>query len=346
MPVGKVFNAAENQVLISPVTSYYQGKAIRLAQRNSELSNQALEQEIEMADDKLALEERRVATEEKNVELREQEYAQKASEYADKVGKDKALEEANTIIGITEGAKASDDPLAYANERMPEFIATLPEGEGRAKLEQMAQDGFQAEEMKELYAFSMAVNKKFNSGADAPATGKMAEGLSMGLEPGTPEWEEWIRGGDKELAAETKAEMVYELLNENTFRGKPVDEETKRAILDSLNVEIGAKGSITLKWDDAEDMAESIMDRTGIQESGFFTLKRNNEEFENRLAASLMRLFKDGRFGGKELEERALADAIGADWDEVLQAQEEKNATLPEDEQFTVMDILKILAKE
>jgi hypothetical protein len=181
---------------------------------------------------------------------------------------------------------------------------------------------------------------------DAPATGKMAEGLSMDLVPGTPEWEEWIRGGDKELAAETKAEMVYELLNENTFRGKPVDEETKRAILDSLNVEIGAKGSITLKWDDAEDMAESIMDRTGIQESGFFTLKRNNEEFENRLAASLMRLFKDGRFGGKELEERALADAIGADWDEVLQAQEEKNATLPEDEQFTVMDILKILAKE
>ena len=29
MPVGRVFNAAQNQVLISPVTSYYQGKAIR-----------------------------------------------------------------------------------------------------------------------------------------------------------------------------------------------------------------------------------------------------------------------------------------------------------------------------
>ncbi len=29
MPVGRVFNAAENQILISPVTAAYQGKAMR-----------------------------------------------------------------------------------------------------------------------------------------------------------------------------------------------------------------------------------------------------------------------------------------------------------------------------
>jgi len=51
MPVGKVFNAAENQVLFNPVSSYYQGKAIRLALENKALANEALQQEVEGYDD-------------------------------------------------------------------------------------------------------------------------------------------------------------------------------------------------------------------------------------------------------------------------------------------------------
>jgi hypothetical protein len=339
-----VFNIAANQRLASPIRSYYQGKAVRLGIENQRLANEALEKDIEMADAKFDLEERRVEAQEKAVELREQELANKVEEYGRLVGKDKALEEANTIIGITEGAQASDDPIAYANKRMPEFIKTLPRGEGRTKLEEMAEDGFQPEEMKELYAFALATNKQFSSGSVSP-TGKMVEGLSMGLRPGTPEWEEWIKGSGKDgkpLAAEVKADMVYELLNNNTFKGERVDEETKRALLESLDVEVGAKGSVTIKPDDAEEMAESIMDRTGIKESDFWQI--NEEEFEERLTYSLIRLFKDGRFGGKELEERALADAIGVNWPDVLALLEEKNERQPEDKQFAIMDILKHLA--
>lgn len=46
MPVGKVFNAAENQVLISPVTSYYQGKAIRAQQKEAEQVSELRDLEI------------------------------------------------------------------------------------------------------------------------------------------------------------------------------------------------------------------------------------------------------------------------------------------------------------
>jgi len=109
-----------------------------------------------MAPDKLAIAQQNSDTAAGTLEA-------KVSEYERLVGKDKALEEANAIIGITEGAQSSEDPIAYANERMPEFIATLPEGEGRAKLEQMAQDGFQKEEMAELLGFAMAVNKQFSA---------------------------------------------------------------------------------------------------------------------------------------------------------------------------------------
>ena len=158
MPVGRTFNAAQNQVLISPVSNYYQGKAMRLALENKALANEALQQEVDMADAKFDLETRKVETQEGVLE-------QRITEYADEVGEAKALEEANIIIGITEGAKSAEDPLAYANERMPEFIATLPEGEARTKLEKMAEDGFQAEELKELYAFSMAINKQFGGGS-------------------------------------------------------------------------------------------------------------------------------------------------------------------------------------
>ena len=51
MPLGKVFNAAENQVLFKPVSSYYQGKAIRLALENKALANEALQKEVEGYDD-------------------------------------------------------------------------------------------------------------------------------------------------------------------------------------------------------------------------------------------------------------------------------------------------------
>ena len=151
-----VFNAAESQVLFKPVTSYKQGQAFRANMEQAKANLERTKKENKLMDEQHDLDKKKTT-------LAEKEYDLKAGKYALEVGKDVALREANAIIGITEGAKASDDALAYANERMPEFIASLPEGESRAKLEEMAADGFQAPELAEIHATAMAINKQFGS---------------------------------------------------------------------------------------------------------------------------------------------------------------------------------------
>jgi len=146
------------QVLFSPVTNHYQGKAIRAGLASQELANEELQQRVDAN-----LPERQIGVREQMAETAAGNLETRIDEYGLAVGKDKALEEANTIIGITEGAGSAEDPVAYANERMAEFIETLPEGEGRDKLEAMAVDGFSAAEMKEVHAFAMAVNRQFSS---------------------------------------------------------------------------------------------------------------------------------------------------------------------------------------
>ena len=47
MPVGRVYNAAANQVLFSPVTNYYQGKAIRQQLEEGELDIELKKQEVQ-----------------------------------------------------------------------------------------------------------------------------------------------------------------------------------------------------------------------------------------------------------------------------------------------------------
>jgi len=54
MPLGKVFDARENQVLFSPVSNYYQGKAIRLALKNDELFSQYKENEITLQEQEIS----------------------------------------------------------------------------------------------------------------------------------------------------------------------------------------------------------------------------------------------------------------------------------------------------
>jgi len=75
MPVGKIFNAAENQVLFDPRA----GKAVTLLLRNKELANQALEQEIELAPQELDIK-RGKAAREAAAEKRAEEKASREAE--------------------------------------------------------------------------------------------------------------------------------------------------------------------------------------------------------------------------------------------------------------------------
>ena len=54
MPVGKVFDAAANQVLISPVSNFYQGKAIRQQLAAGEQDAELKGLQIELAKDEVA----------------------------------------------------------------------------------------------------------------------------------------------------------------------------------------------------------------------------------------------------------------------------------------------------
>jgi hypothetical protein len=69
------------QVLFSPVTNYYQGKAIRLQQ-------QMQQKELDSYDKKMELDERRVAAAEQNAQTNEDILAQRITEYEYKVGEE------------------------------------------------------------------------------------------------------------------------------------------------------------------------------------------------------------------------------------------------------------------
>lgn len=57
-----VFNTAANQIQSQPVSSFYEGKAVRLALKNKELANQALEKDIELADQKMSVDQQNADT--------------------------------------------------------------------------------------------------------------------------------------------------------------------------------------------------------------------------------------------------------------------------------------------
>ena len=88
MPVGKIFNAAQDQLLAQPVSAMYQGKKIR-----QELAMG--EKDLELADKKIALQEREIAAREAVVEQNAQKLeADEASQ--------RAIDMANTAIGLSD----------------------------------------------------------------------------------------------------------------------------------------------------------------------------------------------------------------------------------------------------
>jgi hypothetical protein len=159
MPVGKVYNAAENQVLFSPVSNYYQGKAIRLALKNDELAAEIKEKQLEQADDKFDLETRRVESQEKQVKLQEEALDQAILENEQKVGKEIAEEQALDLwYAVQEVDKAFADAgkteeaqvqaLELAEKRLAEITNKLPDGEQKTKNLEMLKDGITAEEYR------------------------------------------------------------------------------------------------------------------------------------------------------------------------------------------------------
>ena len=74
-PVDKVFDASENQVLISPIENYQRGQAARLQQEELRLKNEQLRQDIELR----KLEAQRLEQERLRLQNEQRELAQTAA---------------------------------------------------------------------------------------------------------------------------------------------------------------------------------------------------------------------------------------------------------------------------
>jgi hypothetical protein len=223
------------QVLFDPITNYYQGKAIRQQLEAGDADLELKKKTLEQADDKLDLEKRRVASQEAQIEETKKRTELMAKEYTAKVGVQRATDEANEIIGIMEGAKASDDPIGYANEKLIGFINNLPEGKDKDILLEATADGLQAPEIEQMYAQAMAVKGQFLS-EDKDTTkvvseGGMlvdAEGNVLVKNPKTPK--EPKKDTVKPLTTPTRIEediiatsvdkMLVEKIDQKTFSGE------------------------------------------------------------------------------------------------------------------------------
>jgi hypothetical protein len=133
------------QVLFSPVTNYYQGKAIRLQQ-------QMQQKELDSYDKKMELEERRVAAAEDQVNQRRLEFENAVGlQAAQKYAKDLYSRIYSIDEAVTSGELDEVGALEAAANSFFEYASTLPE-EYAAPIREKLQDGLTIDEYRQIKA--------------------------------------------------------------------------------------------------------------------------------------------------------------------------------------------------
>ncbi len=138
MPVGRVFNAAQNQVLISPVSAYYEGKAKRaslkqaeadleLTQARTETLQASLEPD-ESEKTRLELEQLRLNVQKKRDELGDAEMQRRADAYGPIIDEATKMAEGGDLDGAIGFANKE---LRLAAEKLgPDVLAEFIKGLG------------------------------------------------------------------------------------------------------------------------------------------------------------------------------------------------------------------------
>ena len=121
--------------------------------------------------------------------------------------------------------------------------------------------------------------------------------------------------GRDEFAFEAKLRMVQEV-QQKKGEFANISDTHRQQLLEGLGVQTAQGGAVTLKLEDAETIADSIIDSTGIGEGSF---GGNDSDFKMDLALTVMLTAKNGNYIGKELQQRSLAATIGQDWNELQQ---------------------------
>ncbi len=238
------------------------------------------------------------------------------------------------VLANNDGASNEDSTMAF-------YTSLVSSGYPKEGVEdliaQYDRDGngiFDEKELKALKTFAISKGQEFGGG---DPTTKMKNAAAAGLKPGTSAYNDYILGtGDdgKPLAIEVKLALAKEVMNK-TGEYEGISDADQEAYMKGLGMQAGPKGSVTLSWDNAEDMANSIIDKTDIGENW---IGNNDDDFITNLTFALLRLAKDGRYAGAELNERALVDALGGNYDDLVELSEETGKTMAE--------LLQILAQE
>ncbi len=331
-----VFNIAANQIQAEPVTNYYKGNAIRQQQDQSELANESIRLENAAHAARELRAERQLGLEEE----RERRFKEQWEQVKNTQAGENYRKMVETGLSAYEQSLASgqseESARKFAFETFVDAADRIIPGNRDAAMRELESQGLTPEKF-DIVKLRAAIGERPSGYAP---TQRMVEGLSMGLEPGSEAWATWLTDDkEKSLAIERKMDIAKSVLN-RTGEYEGISDQEQSVYLQSLGLQLAPKGSITMDMKTAEDLANNIMDKTGIGENW---LGNNNDDLASTLAFSLMRLARDGRFGGKELEQRALLDAMGYSWDEAVEAVQAKQAS---GEDWTMDDVIRALADE
>jgi len=148
-----------DQVLISPVSSYYQGKAIRQGQEANEVSIAAAKYDLETAPKKMKMAEDAAKLQEREVKLREDQMALAQEELEAKIGVEAAQELAKEGYGITyaidtavtNGEMTQEQALEKAAVDFAAYAEKVPEDQRQDIIAKM-QDGIDINEYRQIKA--------------------------------------------------------------------------------------------------------------------------------------------------------------------------------------------------
>lgn len=284
------YNIAANQRVATPGASFHKGAALRQREQINDIN-------IRQAEDQLAAQ----------GQLRQLERDKEARLLAEEQRKATEAEEKRWqgfLEDVADDVRAGRVEAVDAKARAAGYI---PEGEvtDEEDMAELAKLIPQAEEKPDYTLDGV----RYDGDTNEPIAGDIDE---AGEAEGKP------------TAFQVKMQEMLDL-QKGEGRFKDLSEDELAAMQSSQGLVRGAKGGITMDADEAEDLANAIMDETGIGEDGFW--ETNDDETASRMAFEIMRLAKDGRFDAAEIRLRAMAAGLEVSWREVEVVAKEQDAS-------------------
>jgi hypothetical protein len=164
-----VFDPRQGQVLISPVTEFYKGKAIRQELANKELQHKKLEFEVENMDEMFQMQKDEAERAKRRVDLLEREVKLREDQFVAEVGEAQARAYAEDLASRlyaveAAGINGEEAMMGKAYQELSEYAASLP-AKHRAKVDKILADGkvtpYEIEALKGGLIASDIVDKDF-----------------------------------------------------------------------------------------------------------------------------------------------------------------------------------------